>query len=767
MANGNRLWYTRPAAEWYEGLPIGTGRLAGMVLGTVKRDRIALNHEWLWTGRYRHRETRPCGDGLAKARRLLLAGRYEEGTVAANDALSPFGRDSMARVRMDSYQPAGDFYLEFSHDSYSGYRRELDLEQGRVTVQHEALGIGVITREYLASLTQDLLLLRISAGGARVNCILWLDRIHDPDCVLDFAAAPEGLSMSGRLAGDVTFQMAARLLAVDAEEIKVVRGDRVAVTGARELIVALNIDVNRDGGIPAATCDMASLPPWPKVVAEHVRGYRRLFERTQVHIPLSAPDRPTDERIAGLRRGMPDPELALLQHHFGRYLLIACSSGGSLPANLQGKWCEDLHPAWWCDYHHNINLQMNYWCAEPGGLADCAESLFSHVESMIEPGKTAARNLFGCEGLWLPGSSDAWSRATLEGYGWSVWVGAGPWLAQHFWWRWEFGGDGEFLRNRAWPLIRLIAEFFESYLLEDEHGTFQIAPSQSPENRFVGGGDLPISLCVSSAMDVQLVSELLMHAVQASEILDCELERRARWRHILAHLPPLRIGGDGRLLEWNEELEEVEPGHRHLSHLFGLFPGENITEEDTPELFRAAGESLDYRLAHAGGYTGWSRAWTACCMARLGRGNDALKHIEALIAEFSTTSMLDLHPPRIFQIDGNLGSVAAVMEMLLQSHCGLLRLLPALPDAWPRGRVAGLRARGGFVVDLEWDECRLVRAVVRSTRGGECRVRDRQQCYTIRRNDGGAVTMRRDGIEICFPTESESSYLVTPCEGVD
>lgn len=767
MIQENKLWYPRPAAEWYDALPIGTGRLAAMVFGTLPRERLALNHEWFWTARHQKRKNRVVPETeLEQVRRLLLAGKYEAGTIAANDAFSPFGRDSMANLRVDSYQPIGDLYVEFVHNAYAHYRRELDLDAGQVRVQYEALGTGRMTRDYLASLHCDRLVVHIQSAENPFSCSLWLDRIFDPECELDFSVAPELLQMRGFHKSGINFQTDVRILADSGAELVPGREHRLVVENATEVLIILNIGTSangRDAAIESA-CSLAAVDIsdlWQQILTEHRQAYRKFYRPDTLQLDLPLIETSTDRRIEQLKQGGEDPGLMLLQTNFARYLLAACSATGELPANLQGKWNENLKPAWNCDYHLNINLQMNYWCAPPAGLKYCENALFSYVERKVESGKKAARDLFSCDGIWLAGSGDAWDSVTLEGYGWSIWTGAAPWLAQHFWWHYEFTQDLDFLRDRAYPFICQVAAFYQSFLLPDADGIYQFVPSQSPENRFREAGDLPISLCVSSAMDIELAHDLLTHAVAASEILNCDEEQRHAWQEMLDHLPPLKIDTSGRLMEWNEPFTEVEPGHRHISHLFGLYPGEQITEY-TPDLFAAAARSLDYRLAQAGAYTGWSRAWTACCLARLGRGDDALTHLKALITEFSTASMLDLHPPRIFQIDGNLGSAAAVLEMLLQSHGGIIRLLPALPAEWPNGRACDLRARGGFRIDIQWQEGQWQEAHLTATVTGPCKVKDPQQKIRVQTTDKQPVSTCRWTDGQVFTAKAGITYRLLP-----
>jgi alpha-L-fucosidase 2 len=435
---------------------------------------------------------------------------------------------------------------------------------------------------------------------------------------------------------------------------------------------------------------------------------------------------------------------------YGRYLLVASSATGQLPANLQGKWNEDVEPPWQSDYHFDINLQMNYWMVEPAGMSAYAEALLRFIERFVEHGRKAAMDLYGCRGVWLPIQTDCWGRSTPESYGWSVWVGGAPWAAQHVWWHYEFGQDLEFLRNRGYVFIREVARFFADYCIAGADGTTLIVPSQSPENRFVGSGEMPVSLCVNAAMDVQLVRDVLSHAITASTLLDLDEDERKVWKKLLDGLPPSRIGSDGRLLEWDREVVEVEPGHRHVSHLFGLFPGDEIDPVRTPELFAAAMKSLETRLAQMGGQTGWSRAWVACLYARAGYGEKAYEHLAHLVKDFASDTLLDLHPPRIFQIDGNLGATAAVMEMLLQSRNCELRMVPALPSAWPVGAARGLRARGGFTVDIEWADGRLSKATIRAVKDTTCVVLDLPGDMSVR-CDGKPVAVTRKGNRAEFP----------------
>ena len=399
---------------------------------------------------------------------------------------------------------------------------------------------------------------------------------------------------------------------------------------------------------------------------------------------------------------------------------------------------------------------MNYWLAEPAGMQQYVEVLLQHLERFVPDAKKAARDLYGCRGVWFPENTDVWGRATPESRGYAVWIGAAPWLAQHVWWHYEYGQDTDFLRARAYP-------FYEDYLIEDKNGTLQIVPSQSPENCFEGASP-PVALCVSATMDIQLAWDALTHAIKAAEILNIDADKRRQWQDILERLPTMQIGSLGQLLEWNREFTEREPGHRHMSHLFGLYPGEQITPEGSPELFQAAKKSLERRLEAGSGNTGWSRAWIACCFARLGDGECAFEHYQQLITHFATDTLLNLHPPRIFQIDGNLGGAAAVIEMLLQSYHEEIHLLPALPSAWPEGKIRGLRARGGYDVNIAWRNGELKRAEITARDDRQCVLKISGKELAVADADGTTVALQHEDDRMVFAARAGRTYIVTLSE---
>ena len=720
----DRMWYRHPADVWKQGLPIGNGILGGMVLGGADEERIALNHEWLWRATNRHRTTEPKHERLEEIRRLFFKEKTFEAATLANEVLGGPGGVSGRPNRVDPYQPAGDLHITMPKGEITDYSRELNLKTGIVTVRFLCNGKQV-QREVFAHASLPVLCMRITSEcDTQPGILLSLSRIDDPECDLTELSTHEGMELTGNFPEGSEFTVQARVIPEEGQTCAPAEGASYQICSPGETLVVLTIGVSHDGESADVKAEgqFDDVPTtWDELLAGHQEAYDRLYGCVSLNLGDDRSDIPTDERLEKLRTGKTDNGLMELYFNFGRYLLFSSSRSSGVPANLQGIWNEELKPPWDCDLHHDVNIQMNYWPAEVCGLGDCTGALFEHMERFIPHAKEMARNLYDCDGVFFPIQTDPWGRATPESRGWDVWTGAAAWLAQHMWWRYEYSHDVEFLSKRAYPFFREVAAFYRSYLVEDENGQLVTVPSQSPENRFVGGTS-PVSLCIGATMDFELIRDVLVHAISASEILGVNEDDRAVWQDILDRIPPLKIGKHGQLQEWLEDYEEEEPAHRHISHLVGLFPGDNLTLENEPEMTAAARTSLERRLAHGGGHTGWSRAWTVCCWARLREGDKAYEHLRHLITDFATNSMLDLHPPEVFQIDGNFGGTAGIAEMLMQSHRGLIRFLPALPSAWESGKVTGLRARGGFIVDIVWRRGRVQGVMIQSTLGGPCAI---------------------------------------------
>ncbi len=755
------LFMERPATLWQDAFPVGNGRLGAMVFGGAKSERLALNDDTLWSGAPRDWNNPGAKEHLPIVRKLVLVDKdYQAADEECHKMEGPWNQN---------YEPVGDLLIDMEHGDETAYVRSLDLDSAVSKVEYSAGGVHYL-REAFASFPDDVIVVRITASQpGKVSAML------RQKSLLRSSTSAEGTSLL--LTGKAPKQSLPQYLGtepavvysdVEGEGMHFASVVHVAASGGK-------VEARPDGSIHVAAANsvvltvgcatgyrgFASAPdmplsevvakakaavgraarvPYEQLLKRHVDDHQALFRRVSLELP-STPDAtlPTDKRVEAFAQ-RPDPSLLVLVFNLGRYLLISSSRPGGQPANLQGLWSTDVRPPWSSNWTTNINVEMNYWAVETCNLSECHLPLIAMVKDLSVNGAKTAEINYGAPGWCSHHNVDLWRQSAPVGNGeawaqptWANWPMSGPWLCAHLWAHYQFTGDLHYLREVAYPVMRGAAEFCAAWLIDDGQGGLTTCPSVSPENVFIAPNGKTAEVSAGTTMDIALIREIFANCTTASTLLGVDPGFRERMAALTAKLPPYKIGRFGQLQEWSIDFEEKYPGMRHLSHLYTVYPGQQITPRGTPELAAAARKSLERRLEfafkEAGAFTGWGRAWVIALWARLLDGELAWDSLKTLVNHSLNGNLFDdvndTHsdpgvtvskgiPGFVFQIDANLGSPAGIAEMLLQSHTGEIAFLPALPGDWNRGKVKGLRARGGLEASIEWTGAKASKATVQT-----------------------------------------------------
>ncbi len=781
----DKLWYRQPAQEWTQGLPIGNGRQGCMIMGNPVLEHIQMNEETVWSGAPEDK-TSPSGAAyLGEIRHLLRKEQYGQAQkLLETHMLGPW---------QEAYEPLGDFFIQDQSegslsDSFGEYCRELNLDTGIAKISYVKNGIQYY-REYFASYPDDIVAICLRCDKENSICVdaflnsplrysLW----SEDDCIRMEVVCPTHSEPShlGPCKTPLVYdadkesihaQVCVKAIVEQGECYT--SGSRLIIRNATSVVFLISMATSFNGyrrmpvsgGKDAAgECDRrlrhALTMDYVTLKKRHCMDYQSLYKRVSFYLEDEDKSQiPTDVRLEGIRKGNRDLGMITLMFQYGRYLLISSSRPGTQPANLQGIWNQDIRPPWCSNYTLNINAQMNYWPAEICNLSECHEPFFQMLEELSESGRETAEKNLNCRGWIVNHTTTLWRHTTPTSKfaRYSFFPLAGAWCCRHLWEHYLYTKDKRFLRETAYPIMKGAVEFCLDWLVCDEEGYLVTSPSTSPENSYCSGG-IRYGVTEGSAIDLSIIGELLEHFTAMADVLGVEDELAGQAEIARRKLRPLQIGSDGTLLEWGKEFEEFEPGHRHVSHLYGAYPAALLTPERNVELYEAARKSLIKRLENGGGHTGWSCAWIINLWARFCDGQMANHYVMELLKRSCYPNLFDAHPP--FQIDGNFGFTSGVAEMLLQSHEGYIHLLPACSPEWEKGAVTGLVARGAFQIDMQWEYGSVTQAVVYSKKGGVCKIKDSGFQIYHYGNEMPVEHVRRESGLILFNTKEGDRYLL-------